>query len=110
MKVVETLSEKEGKFMETFNAEITREEQKTVLVLKGRDKDYEIILTEDNPNSIKTIFNELLKELKDGEFEFNLVDDKTDLYQQISKEYLTQLNSELLSIYQELKDYKLLNE
>ena len=96
--------------METFNAEITREQQKTVLVLKGRNKNYEITLTEDKPNSIKTVFNELLKELKDGEMEFNLVDDKPDLYHQISKEYLNQLNSELLSIYQELKDYELLNK
>ena len=96
--------------METFNAEITREEQKTVLVLKGRSNNHEIVLTEDNPNNVKTVFNDLLKELKDGEFEFNLIDSKSDLYHQISKEYITQLNSELLSVYQELKDYELLNE
>jgi hypothetical protein len=108
--VAETLSEKEGKFMETFNAEIKREEQKTVLVLKGRSINHEIVLTEDNPNNVKTVFNDLLKELKDGEFEFNLIDSKPDLFQQISKEYITQLNSELLSVYQELKDYELLNE
>ena len=96
--------------METFNAEISRDDQKTVLVLNGRKKKLELVLTEDNPNSIKTVFNELLIELKDGDFEFKLVDTKQDLYNQISKEYLTQLNSELSSIYQELKDYELLNE
>ena len=108
--MVETLSEKEEKYMETFNAEISRDDQKTVLVLNGRKKKLELVLTEDNPNSIKTVFNELLIELKDGDFEFKLVDTKQDLYNQISKEYLTQLNSELSSIYQELKDYELLNE
>ena len=50
--------------METFNVEITREEQKTVLILNCRKEKHEIVLTEDNPNSIKTVFNKLLKELK----------------------------------------------
>jgi hypothetical protein len=96
--------------METFNAEIKRENQKTTLVLKGKNENYELILTEDNPNSIKVVFNKLLQELKKGTFSFVLIDDKEDLYHQISKEYLNQLNSELLSVYEELKDYKLLNE
>jgi hypothetical protein len=96
--------------METFNAEIKREEQKTTLVLKGKNEDYELILTEDSPNSIKSVFNKLLQELKKGAFSFELIDEKQDLYHQISKEYLIQLNSELLSVYEELKDYELLSE
>lgn len=108
--MAKTLSEKEVKYMENFNAEIKREDQRTTLVLKGKTENYELILTEDNPNAVKSIFNRLLQELKKGAFSFVLIDEKEDLYQQISKEYLTQLNSELLSVYDELKDYELLSE
>lgn len=96
--------------MEIFNAEIKRENPKTTLILKGKNENYEFVLTDDNPNSVKAVFNKLLQELKKGSFSFVLKDDKEDLYHQISKEYLTQLNSELLSVYEELKDYELLNE
>lgn len=110
MKAVETLSEKGVKYMEIFNAELKREEQKTTLILNGRNGTYEITLTEDNPNSVKAVFNKLLADLKIGLFTFNLVDDREDLYHQISKEYIKQLNSELNSIYEELKDYELLSD
>ena len=39
-----------------------------------------IVLTEDNPNEVKSVFNELLEYRKRGEFEFNLTDEKDDLY------------------------------
>ena len=100
--------EKEGKYMETSKATLKREQNKTSLILHLKDKDYEIILTDDNPNNIKGAFNGLLKELKNGLFQFELNDEKEDLFHNISMEYLTQLNSELKSVFDELKDYNLL--
>ncbi len=94
--------------METHKAIIRREETKTDLVFSIGGKSLEINLTEDKPIEVKSVFNELLLELKKGEFKFELEDDKADLFFHISSEYISQLNSELSSIYKELEDYELL--
>jgi len=94
--------------METHKAVIKREETKTSLVFSIGGKSLEINLTEDKPIEVKSVFNELLLELKKGEIEFELDDDKEDLFFHISSEYISQLNSELSSIYKELEDYELL--
>lgn len=94
--------------METHKAIIKREAAKTSLDFSIGAKTLEIILTEDKPIEVKGVFNELLLELKKGEFKFELEDDKKDLFFHISSEYISQLNSELSSIYKELEDYELL--
>jgi hypothetical protein len=96
--------------MEIFKAKIKRTDQSTALVLSVRKSDLEIVLTEDKPNDVKSVFNELLVALKSGEFNFKLEDDKEDLFFHISKEYINQLNSELSSVYNELKDYDLIKK
>lgn len=100
-------SEKEEKYMETKRATIKREETNTYLVLEVGEAPLQIILTDDNPNNVKMVFNNLLKELKKGGIEFNLEDETQDLYHNICTEYLVQLNSELGAIYDELVDYEL---
>lgn len=104
------LSEKEVKFMETNKATIHRGDQNTFLVLNVNNHDSRIILTDDNPNNVKEVFNKLLLELKKGLFEFELVDESEDLYHHICQEYIVQLNDELQSIFQELEEYELLEE
>lgn len=96
--------EKEAKFMVTLNAIIERKKDSVSLKLKLEKSELAIILTEDKPNNVKDVFNNLLEKLKEGEFEFLLQDDKEDLYHHICKEYLSQLNVELKSIYKELSD------
>ena len=97
--------------METLNATIERTEEKTSLVLKMIDGvNLEIELTEDKPIEVKAIFNKLIAYLKKGEFNFDIVDDKEDLYFNLCFEYIQQLNAELSSIYRELLDYDLLDE
>ncbi len=94
--------------METHKATIKRGSKKTTLVLNTGDQDFEITLTEDNPEEIKKVFNGLLKKLKEGQFDFQLNDSNKDLYQDISREYIKQLNSELINAHKELADYGLL--
>jgi hypothetical protein len=94
--------------METHKVIISREATKTSLEFSIGGKVLGINLTEDKPIEVKSVFNELLLELKKGEFKFELEDDKSDLFFHISSEYILQLNSELSSIYKELEDYKLL--
>ena len=96
--------------MATHNATIERKETGATLKLVIGDEELNIVLTEDNPNEVKSVFNKLLIHLKDHEIEFNLTDDKEDLYLHICKEYITQLNAELKSTYKELEDNGLLND
>lgn len=93
--------------METHKATINRTDTKTSLVLSIGTNVLEINLTEDKPIEVKSVFNKLLLELKKGEFEFELDDDKEDLFFHISTEYISQLNAEISSIYKELEDYDL---
>lgn len=96
--------------MEMFNATIQRAEDKVELILNIEAKGYSICLTDDNPNHIKGVFNELIKALKSNKFNFDLVDSVDDLYFQICTEYIKQLNSELSSVYGQMKAYGLINE
>jgi len=97
--------------MATHNATIDRKDiGSATLKLALGTEELNIVLTEDNPNEVKSVFNKLLLHLKNGEIDFNLTDEKDDLYFHICKEYITQLNAELKSTYTELKDNGLLNE
>ncbi len=96
--------------METHNATIERRESGATLKLALGDNVLDIVLTEDKPNDVKNVFNKLLERLKNGEFEFSLTDEKEDLYFHICKEYITQLNAELKSTYNELKDNGLIKK
>jgi hypothetical protein len=94
--------------METHNATIERKDNSATLKLALDKTVLDIVLTDDKPNDVKVVFNNLLEQLKSGEFQFNLSDEKEDLYHHICNEYIIQLNSELKSTYQELKDNGLL--
>ncbi|WP_089118565.1 hypothetical protein [Cellulophaga lytica] len=96
--------------METHKATINRQDEKASLILNINEENLEIELTEDKPNEVKNVFNNLIAFLKKGSFQFELEDDKEDLYFHICTEYIGQLNTELSSIYQELEDYELLEE
>lgn len=96
--------------MATYNATIERKDKSAKLKLALIQTELEIVLTEDNPNEVKTVFNKLLENLKAGEIEFVLTDEKEDLYYHICREYITQLNAELKSTYKELEDNQLLKQ
>ncbi|MHA4844544.1 hypothetical protein ACX0G7_10290 [Flavitalea antarctica] len=63
---------------------------------------YEIRLTEDNPNNVKTVFNNLLIALKSKHFNFRLDDTTGDLYFHLCKEYIAQINAELTAVHKQL--------
>ncbi|MDY0779386.1 hypothetical protein [Tenacibaculum sp. IB213877] len=96
--------------METHRATIDRKDEKTSLVLHINNEQLEIELTEDKPNAVKSVFNNLIASLKKGVFKFELEDEKEDLYFHICTEYMGQLNTELSSIHQELEDYELIDK
>jgi hypothetical protein len=86
--------------MTTHNATIERKDNSAILKLALEKTVLDIALTEDKPNDVKTVFNKLMEQLKNGE--------KEDLYFHICKEYIIQLNAELKSTYKELQDNGLL--
>lgn len=94
--------------MATHKATIERKKDSATLKLAVGKTVLDIVLTEDKPNDVKSVFNKLLEILKKGLFDFSLTDEKQDLYYHICKEYITQLNTELKSTFQELKDNGLL--
>jgi hypothetical protein len=94
--------------MAMYNATIDRRDNGAFLRFSIGENVLSIALMEDNPNQVKTVFNELLKHLRIGELEFSLDDSTDDLYYQICREYIVQLNAELKSTYKELIDNGLL--
>ena len=96
--------------MEIHKAEIVTRGDNKFLLLNLDEGSLEISLTEDEHKKVKSVFNKLLKYLKNGPFNFEFQDEANDLYVHISKEYITQLNQELTSVYDELEHYNLLNE
>ena len=96
--------------MEINKATIKRDASNTYLVLEINEQTLQIILTDDNPNNVKSVFNTLLKNLKNGLFQFNFEDETQDLYHHICKEYITQLNAEIKGVYGELSDYELIQK
>ena len=67
--------------MEVYEAKVIQKDENCLLEFTLKDKKLEIPLTEDNPNAVKSFFNKLIIELKNGEFEFNLVEqEEKNLY------------------------------
>lgn len=94
--------------MQKCNAAIERNEERVNLILTTRLSKQKICLTDDNPNEIKEVFNNLILELKNGKFTFNLSDETHDLFYQICNEYINQLNGEIADVYSQLKKYNLI--
>ena len=97
-------------FMEMYESHIDRNGEKVDLVFAIRGKDHTISLTSDSPNEIKSVFNELIKELKTNKFKFTLTEPGDDLFGNICAEYVKQLNSELSSVYGQMKAHGLVVE
>lgn len=102
-------SGKGDKYMETHEAEVIVEGSEHILSLNINDSTLKLPLTKDEPNEIKKVFNKLIIYLKKGAFKFTVSEKEDgDLIYHVAKEYIDQLNKELSEVYQELKDYHLI--
>ena len=103
--------EKGGRYMETHEAIVTVVGSEHFLSLKMKDADLNVPLTKDEPNEIKKVFNELIVHLKKGPFKFSMSEKEDgDLICQVAKEYVKQLNKELIDVDRELEDHQLLEQ
>jgi len=97
--------------METHEANVTEIDSEHYLLLKMNGRDLKIPITKDEPKEVKSVFDELIKSLKNGPMQFQIEEvENGDIIYQIGKEYIAQLNSEMKKVYDELNSYGLLNE
>lgn len=95
-------------YMEMYNSKMIKDGENVHLELDIKTATLKIPITEDLPNEIKAAFNMLILRLKIELFNFNLTDVDTDLFSQVAKEYIGQLNKELTTIHTELAHHGLL--
>ena len=89
--------------METIKATIVNRAEKHFIQIQDDENTITVPISEDDPNVVKTAFNKLIERLRKGPFEIELNNDGSDLFSQIAKEYITQLNVELAGVYDEIK-------
>jgi hypothetical protein len=89
--------------METRKAKLIREGEKHWLAIDSADGEIRIPLSEDKSNDVKSAFNQLLTQLKAGAFKVELEAVGDDLFSQVAKEYLVQLNKEMPVVRAEME-------
>jgi len=87
---------------EVLKAFVRAEEDNYTLEIELGDEVATIPLSQDQPNEVKCAFNKLIVRLKSGLFRIELQECGEDLFSQVSKEYLVQLNSELEDVFGEM--------
>jgi hypothetical protein len=88
--------------METIKAKLIESDGKHWLAIDIESGNVRIPLSEEKPNDVKSAFNKLLTHLKTGLFNIELEGVGDDLFSQVAKEYLTQLNKEIPAIRAEM--------
>lgn len=101
------LSVKEERYMEIIEAELVTIEDSCFIDILDEPK-ISIPISNDDPNAVKSAFNSLIERLQKGEFSISLKDAEKDLFYHVAKEYLEQLNGELLDVYHEMEQYDFL--
>lgn len=87
--------------MEKVDAELISEGEKYFIQIDDEPK-IKIPISEDNANVVKSAFNSLIRRLRRGLFNIVLKEAKNDLFYQVAKEYVSQLNDELVEVYDEI--------
>ena len=65
-------------------------------------------MSEDDPIEIKRSFNKIILRLKKRKFQLKFEETDQDLFCQVAKEYLDQLNKEIIEVYEEMEQHGLL--
>ena len=87
---------------EVLEAFVRVDGDKYALEIQLGDEVAVIPLSQDQPNEVKSAFNKLVVQLKTGLFRVELQEPGEELFSQVSREYLKQLNSELKEVFGEM--------
>lgn len=88
--------------METIEAELVSVEDKYSIKINTHPEIL-IPISEDDANAVKSAFNALIRLLKNGLFGITLKKAEEDLFYHVATEYLGQLNTELIEVYEEME-------
>lgn len=89
--------------METIKARVIQVDEKHSLTIDTGDGEIRVPLSEDKPNDVKSAFNKLLTRIKTGTFKIELEGVGDDLFSQVAKEYVSQLNKDIPTIRTEME-------
>lgn len=101
---------KEEKYMERINAQVVEIDEKHFIRIENAGEEVKIPLSDDKPKELKSAFNQLIIWIKKAELEIEMDEVAPDLFSQVAKEYITQLNQELQEVREEMNDLGLINE
>lgn len=93
--------------MVTLDATVERVEEKYFLKINVEQNPVRIPLSDDNPNAVKSAFNQLIQRVRIGEFTIKLDKVGDDLFSMVANEYLAQLNRELQEVRSQMQEYGL---
>ena len=94
--------------METIETKVVENQEKHFIEFDLGTEKVRIPMCEDKPNEVKAAFNKLIVRAKDGEFQLELKNPGEDLFSQVAKEYVSQLNGEIREVRKEMKRYGLI--
>ena len=97
----------EEKSMGTISAEVVEIKEKHFIRIINADEEVKIPLSDDKPNDVKSAFNQLIMWIKETNYEIEMEDVGTDLFSQVAKEYISQLNREIQEVRGEMEDLDL---
>lgn len=92
--------------METLKAEVAQQDDRRFIQITKDDAEIKIPLTEDNPNAVKSAFNELISLAKQDDLEIEMDEVGPDLFSQVASEYIAQLNREIQEVRREMQDHR----
>ena len=95
--------------MKIIRAIVVEEDENHFIEVHDQDP-IKFPISNDDPKEVKKAFNKLLIRLKKGQFKIELKEETEDLFCQVAKEYLNQLNSELQEVFEEMQEHGLTNE
>lgn len=89
--------------MVTIKATVVQVDEKNFIKIEDEEHAITIPMSEDQPNEVKSAFNRLIARIKGGEFQIELAEVGEDLFSQVAKEYIMQLNREIQEVQGEMK-------
>jgi hypothetical protein len=95
--------------METVKAAVVEIEEKHFIRIVNAGEEINIPLSDDKPNDVKSAFNRLIMWIKKGEVEIEIEEVGPDLFSQVAKEYINQLNREIQEVREEMEDLELVD-
>lgn len=90
--------------METIEAELVAVGEEYFIQIND-EPTISIPVSKDDANVVKSAFNALVRRLKISPFKIILKEAEKDLFYHVATEYISQLNGELVEVYEEMKQY-----